>query len=76
MRYYLDSPDSVDNASIAEMRTLVAKVNEMQTQRNMLVAMLRESVNSDDITSQLVTRTGESLDDIFKQEIEKHNKQV
>lgn len=61
---------------MADMRSLVEKVNEMRAQRSMLVLQLRDAVNSDDITSQLLTRTGESLDEIFKQEIEKHNKTV
>lgn len=61
---------------MSDMRSLVEKVNEMRAQRSMLVLQLRDAVNGDDITSQLLTRTGESLDEIFKQEIEKHNKTV
>ncbi|XP_077296502.1 tyrosine-protein phosphatase non-receptor type protein myopic isoform X2 [Arctopsyche grandis] len=67
---------NVDSTAMSDMRSLVEKVNEMRAQRSMLVLQLRETVNTDDITSQLLTRTGESLDEIFKQEIEKHNKLV
>lgn len=67
---------NVDLTAMSDMRSLVEKVNEMRAQRSMLVLQLRETVNTDDITSQLLTRTGESLDEIFKHEIEKHNKSV
>jgi len=55
---------------------LVGKVEEMRRQRAMLAAQLRESTCQDDITHQLVTRTGESLDTIFSQEMQKHQRYV
>ncbi|KDR21340.1 Tyrosine-protein phosphatase non-receptor type 23 [Zootermopsis nevadensis] len=71
----LDS-SSDDDSSVREMRHLVAKVEEMRQQRAMLSTQLRESIFQDDITRQLVTRTGESLDAIFSQELQKHQRCV
>jgi hypothetical protein len=58
------------------MQHLVGKVEEMKQQRAMLATQLRESTCQDDITRQLVTRTGESLDTIFSQEMQKHQRYV
>jgi hypothetical protein len=58
------------------MQHLVGKVEEMKQQRAMLATQLRESTCQDDITRQLVTRTGESLDAIFSQEMQKHQRYV
>lgn len=58
------------------MKHLVGKVEEMKQQRAMLASQLRESTCQDDITRQLVTRTGESLDTIFSQEMQKHQRYV
>lgn len=55
---------------------MVGKVEEMKQQRAMLATQLRESTCQDDITRQLVTRTGESLDAIFSQEMQKHQRYV
>ena len=55
---------------------MVGKVEEMKQQRAMLATQLRESTCQDDITRQLVTRTGESLDAIFNQEMQKHQRYV
>lgn len=55
---------------------LVDKVGEMRKQRAMLASQLRESVCSDDITAQLVTRVDERKEDIFEREMQKHNKYV
>ncbi|PNF24579.1 hypothetical protein B7P43_G03064 [Cryptotermes secundus] len=70
----LDSPS--DESSVKEMKHLVGKVEEMKQQRAMLASQLRESTCQDDITRQLVTRTGESLDTIFSQEMQKHQRYV
>jgi tyrosine-protein phosphatase non-receptor type 23 len=67
---------SIDESSVREMQHLVGKVEEMRQQRAMLSTQLRESIFQDDITRQLVTRTGESLDTIFSQELQKHQKYV
>lgn len=65
-----------DEAAIKELQHLIDKVDEMKKQRATLAAQLRESVCQDDITRQLVTRTGESLETIFSQEMQKHQKYV
>jgi hypothetical protein len=65
-----------DETSVREMQHLVGKVEEMKQQRAMLATQLRESTCQDDITRQLVTRTGESLDTIFSQEMQKHQRYV
>ncbi|CAG2059549.1 unnamed protein product, partial [Timema podura] len=68
----LDSP--ADDSSRKEMQHLVNKVEEMKRQRSMLATQLRDSITQDDITRQLVTRTGEPLDTIFSQEMQKHER--
>ena len=65
-----------DEASEKEMQYLTNKVDDMRKKRSMLVAELRVSVCQDDITHQLVTHTGESLDAVFSQEMEKHHTYV
>lgn len=55
---------------------MVGKVEEMKQQRAMLATQLRESTCQDDITRQLVTRSGESLDAVFSQEMQKHQRYV
>lgn len=52
------------------------KVNEMRQQRGMLMAELREAINHDDITQKVVTFTGESKADLFREEMSKHQKQI
>jgi hypothetical protein len=39
----------------AEMKRLLNKVNEMKTQRIMLLDQLREQIHNDDITKQLLS---------------------
>nr|CAD7437881.1 unnamed protein product [Timema bartmani] len=70
----LDTP--ADDSSRKEMQHLVNKVDEMKRQRSMLATQLRDSITQDDITRQLVTRTGEPLDTIFSQEMQKHERYV
>ncbi|KAJ9584232.1 hypothetical protein L9F63_021437, partial [Diploptera punctata] len=70
----LETP--ADEESEREMQYLTNKVDDMRKKRAMLVAQLRESVCQDDITHQLVTHTGESLDAVFSQEMEKHQTYV
>ncbi|CAH1969012.1 unnamed protein product [Acanthoscelides obtectus] len=66
---------NVDDKALKGLDTLVAKVDEMRTQRAMLWAQLREAVHQDDITNSLVTKQpNQSLEQLFQQEIEKHNK--
>ncbi|KAK9510379.1 hypothetical protein O3M35_005178 [Rhynocoris fuscipes] len=59
---------------LAEVILLVNKVGEMRRQRAMLASQLRESLCSDDITGQLVTRSDEKPEDIFAKELQKHDK--
>ncbi|VEN54036.1 unnamed protein product [Callosobruchus maculatus] len=66
---------NVDDKALKDLDVLVAKVDEMRTQRAMLWAQLREAVHQDDITNSLVTKQpNQSLEQLFQQEIEKHNK--
>ena len=58
------------------MRRVVSKAREMQTQRDSLIQDLREAINNDDITSQLLARSTEPTEEIFKQELEKHTPKV
>lgn len=61
---------------MAEMRRVVGKAREMQVQRDTLIQNLREDITNDDITSQLLARSSEPAEDIFKQELQKHSPKV
>ncbi|XP_050516886.1 tyrosine-protein phosphatase non-receptor type 23 [Diabrotica virgifera virgifera] len=64
---------NIDEKSLKDLEALVAKVDEMRTQRAMLWAQLRESIHQDDITSSLVTKQpNQSLEQLFQQELQKH----
>ncbi|XP_053603640.1 tyrosine-protein phosphatase non-receptor type 23 [Plodia interpunctella] len=72
----VENIEGLDRETMLEMRRVVGKAREMQTQRDSLVQQLREAVTSDDITAQLLARSSEPTDEIFKQEIEKHTPKV
>lgn len=74
----VELPNSnIDETSVREIDSLVAKVDEMKNQRAMLWAQFRESVHKDDITSVLVTRQADQpLDQLFQQELQKHQELV
>lgn len=62
---------------MTQLRRIVGKVREMQTQRDSLIQQLREAVTSDDITTQLLTMgPNEPLEPIFSKELEKHKPTV
>lgn len=68
---------NIDEKSLKDLETLVAKVEEMRNQRAMLWAQLRESVHKDDITSSLVTKQpNQSLEQLFQQELQKHQQLI
>lgn len=65
---------NINEQQLKELEGLVAKVEEMRTQRAMLWAQYREAVHNDDITGVLVTKQpDESLDELFDKELEKHH---
>ncbi|KAM3958065.1 tyrosine-protein phosphatase non-receptor type protein myopic [Aphomia sociella] len=72
----IDNIEGLDRETMTEMRRVVAKAREMQVQRDSLIQQLREAITSDDITSQLLARSTEPTDEIFKQELEKHTPKV
>ncbi|KAI5640662.1 BRO1-like domain-containing protein [Phthorimaea operculella] len=72
----IDNIEGLDRETMMEMRRVVGKAREMQTQRDMLINQLREAINSDDITSQLLARSSEPREEIFKEELEKHTPKV
>ena len=65
-----------EDQTLKDVIMLVGKVDEMRRQRSMLACQLRESICSDDITTQLVTRQNENTETIFQQEMQKHNRYV
>lgn len=68
---------NIDEQSLKDLETLVAKVEEMRTQRAMLWAQLREWIHKDDITNSLVTKQpNQSLEQLFQQELQKHQHAV
>ncbi|EFA03751.2 tyrosine-protein phosphatase non-receptor type 23 [Tribolium castaneum] len=64
---------NIDENCVREIESLISKVEEMRNQRAMLWSQFREAVHKDDITSVLVTRKDQPLDQVFQQELEKHH---
>ncbi len=49
--------DEESEASIAEVRRILSKVDEMKSQRTQLSAQLRDAIHADDVTKRLVAFT-------------------
>lgn len=58
-----------------EMRRVVSKAKEMQSQRSTLIQQLREDLNADDITGTLLAQSTPHTQ-LFQQAIEKHTDKV
>ncbi|RVE46209.1 hypothetical protein evm_009167 [Chilo suppressalis] len=67
----IDNIEGLDRSTMSELRRVVGKAREMQTQRDVLVQQLRDSVTSDDITGKLLA-SSEPADELFRRELEKH----
>lgn len=59
-----------------QLKKMLRKVDEMKTQREMLVEQLRQEVMDDDITKKLVVHKDKELSEIFELEIQKHTKSL
>ncbi|KAL1424172.1 hypothetical protein MTO96_003667 [Rhipicephalus appendiculatus] len=71
----LDVPNN--EAVVKELSHLLDKVEEMKKQRQMLHSHLRDALQKDDITRQIVTRNkGEDLQAFFAAELKKHDQEV
>lgn len=68
--------ESSDDAAVAEMNVLLNKVNEMRVQRAQLLGNLREAMNSDDITAQVIAWGDKKMEKLFKKELAKHEPSV
>ncbi|XP_023224136.1 tyrosine-protein phosphatase non-receptor type 23-like [Centruroides sculpturatus] len=68
---------SNDDGVVKELKRLLVKVEEMRRQRQMLETQLRNALQSDDITTQLVMKDRKNdLQSVFEDELKKHNQQV
>ncbi|XP_049883447.1 tyrosine-protein phosphatase non-receptor type 23 [Pectinophora gossypiella] len=72
----IDNIEGLDRDIMMEMRRVVGRAREMQAQRDALIQQLREDVANDDITPQLLARSNEPKEDIFKEELEKYTPKV
>ncbi|KAI8428293.1 hypothetical protein MSG28_002499 [Choristoneura fumiferana] len=72
----IDNIEGLDREAMSEMRRVVGKAREMQTQRDSLVAALRAAVAADDVTARLLARGSEPRDQLFARELAKHESQV
>ncbi|CAH2067482.1 unnamed protein product, partial [Iphiclides podalirius] len=72
----IENIEGLDRDTMAEMRRVVGKAREMQTQREALLLELRAALGADDVTAQLLARASDPPEDIFRQEIEKHTPKV
>lgn len=68
--------ESSDDAAVSEMNLLLNKVNEMRVQRAQLLNNLREAMNNDDITAQVIAWGDKKLEKLFKKELVKHEQSV
>lgn len=65
-----------DEAALRDLQILFQKVDEMKSQRDQLLAQLRESINNDDITSKVIAWGDKKIEKLFQQELAKHEKVV
>nr|XP_002124878.3 tyrosine-protein phosphatase non-receptor type 23 [Ciona intestinalis] len=65
-----------DRNHISLMEKLCSKVQEMEEQRRTLVAQLRSDLEEDDVTSALMTRPGIDAEDLFQDELKKHDVKI
>ncbi|KAF5269203.1 hypothetical protein FQR65_LT02504 [Abscondita terminalis] len=73
----IEFPNSnIDEEIVNEMEKLIGKIDEMKKQRAMLWAQFHDAVKNDDITSRLVTCTQISKEQLFEQELQKHQNQA
>lgn len=71
----LDVPNN--EVVVKELSHLLDKVEEMKKQRQMLHTHLRDALQKDDVTRQIVTRNkGEELQAFFAAELKKHDQEV
>lgn len=71
----LDVPNN--EAVVKELSHLLDKVDEMKQQRQMLLSRLREAIQKDDVTKQIVTRNkDQDLQAFFNAELKKHDEDV
>ncbi|XP_076808159.1 tyrosine-protein phosphatase non-receptor type 23-like isoform X2 [Clavelina lepadiformis] len=62
-----------DKEVINLVQKLCSKVAEMEQQRQTLVAQLRSQLEEDDVTSSLMTKPGVDSEDLFQEELKKHD---
>ncbi|XP_039256078.2 uncharacterized protein LOC120332825 [Styela clava] len=68
---------SEEDKNVVELiRKLCDKVVEMEVQRKNLLQELRQQMESDDVTSTLVTKHGVDQEDLFKEELKKHDSHI
>ncbi|XP_063617343.1 tyrosine-protein phosphatase non-receptor type 23 [Cydia splendana] len=72
----IDNIEGLDREAMSEMRRVVGKARHMQAQREQLVSALRAAVAADDVTAALLARAAEPRDQLFAQELAKHDPQV
>lgn len=71
----LSSP--IEESMLKDLKLILNKANEMRAQREQFHADLRIAINDDDITTKVIAKDNEmSLNELFKKEISKHDKQV
>lgn len=64
----------LDESALQDIQLLLNKVEEMKIQRQTLLSMLREALNNDDITSQVIAWGDKKIEKLFKKELGKHDK--
>lgn len=69
-----DIPVSVTN--IDRLKLLLSKVDEMKSQRSMLEKQLRDALQSDDISSKVISHPESKLDELYDQELKKFDQQI
>merc|ERR1719334_1357157 len=72
----LNELDKQTQDSLEDMRKIIAKVEEMRSQRAQLEGEFRAGVQNDDITESLAQKGNVDQSGIFEKELKKHEKTV
>ncbi|XP_055621226.1 tyrosine-protein phosphatase non-receptor type 23 isoform X2 [Toxorhynchites rutilus septentrionalis] len=73
--------EQFDESTLKELQGMLAKVNEMKSQRVKLYQDLRTNITNDDITSQVIALEGgpdnkQRMQELFEKELAKHNQLI
>lgn len=66
----------VSQQNVDRLKLLISKVDEMKDQRILLEKQLRDAIQSDDISSKVISQPESKLDELYEKEIKKFDKLI